>query len=193
MGEATRFVGDLGDIQAKLVRSLAGAGSLGVDLQGNIVPTILVADATVPGNTQFRGKRFAYAESIAAVAAFTGKLVVQNQVAVTIDRLWIGAGTAQLMRIAVVAANVGKPYAPAAVNTRWAEQRLESTDVAPLLTVGVASDAASPGDTLWLGYSGAAQTQTVELLIHLPANSQLILQGLTVNTIVVAGFTGYVY
>jgi len=189
----SQFVGDLGDIQGKLVRSLAGAGSLGVDLLGGITPTIKVADATVPGNVQFRGKRFAYGESVAAGVGFKSRLVVQNQVAVTYDRIYLGAAAASVCRIAVVASTVTKPYVPVLTVTRWSEQRQVSADLAPLLTLPFLADAGTPGDTLWTGYVPAASTLLVPILIHCPANSQLSISCELVNTVFVGSFEGYIY
>ena len=193
MPDVSKFVGDLGDIQAKLVKSLAGAGSLGVDLNGNVMPTILVGDATSPGNAQFRGKRFGYGESIAAAGGFKSRLVVQNQVPVVIDGVWLGCAAAAVCRVAVVAANAGKPYAPANVVTRWAEQRQESQDLAPILTTPFNADALTPGDTMWTGYVGATVQLSVMQGLHLPSNSQLIISCELVNTAFVGSFTGYIY
>lgn len=187
------YPGPLGDIEARMARTLKQVGRLPATASGELLPVVIASDALAPGNPVTSGRRFSFAVSIAAAAANFGVLAIAPGTDIVIEQFWLSSAAATVGRIAVQGVDEAKTYVPNAANVTWLENLTRGLDVAPALTLADNGSALQAGHTLWLGYLPTTTQVLVNLPSHYPAGTLIIVQSLLINTIFVAGFQGYLY
>lgn len=132
-GGIFRAITALGDIEERLRRALGLTGAVGTELSYPlpVLPSITVADATLPGYNLLRGRAFAYGASGAAAAA-ASHLIWKASRRVWIERFHLGSTVATVGEWGILPPGTADPFTIAtAVN--FVELTASATDYAPLL------------------------------------------------------------
>lgn len=149
--------------EERIRRLLNIVGELPVELGQTLVPTIIVGDATAPGMPQWRGRRFAYATTFTAGAAWSMTWKAQSPVVIT--RFAVQAtGVALLIDLRVAAPSIGDPYAITTQAGLFTERTASNSDAPPLLQSAAPAADVAIGARISCYNTNAVPSPLVEML-----------------------------
>lgn len=149
--------------EERIRRLLNIVGELPVELGQTMVPTIVVGDATAPGMPQWRGRRWAYATTFTAGAAWS--MAWKAQAGVVITRFAVQAtGVAMLIDLRVASASIADPYAITTQAGIFTERTASNSDAPPLLQSAAPAADVAIGGRISCYNTNAVPSPLVEML-----------------------------
>ena len=196
-GALRRARTSLASVEDKLRRSLGLAGDIGAEFKPDITPVVIADDPQRPGCNSFRGRRFAFSQTVGAVAG--GAVVgVKAGVPVIITRFWTAATCAAISNLDLTL-NLNAEAdvtAMTALSVTFTELSLVATERAPLFVNAAIPGAGVPtgreiGRSLML--SETSQQLLILEPLYLGTGDKLILRN-NANTLSwIWGFEGRVF
>jgi len=187
----------LASIEDKLRRSLGLAGDIGAAFRPDITPVVVADDPQRPGCNSFRGRRFAFSQTVGAVA---GGAVVGCKAGVDliITRFWTAATCAAVSSLDLTynVAAEADVTAMTALSVQFTELSIAATERAPIFVNAAIPGAGVPtgreiGRALML--SETSQQLLILEPLWLQSGAKLILRN-NANTLAwIWGFEGTVF
>lgn len=186
-------VSNLGLAEDKLRRSLGLVGEVGTTFEPALKPISIVDDATRPGTSNYRGRRFAFGEDANLAVVGASSVALKALDGIIINKLYVpNQGTnGVLVTVRYVPADVADPYAISTL-VPWVDNGKVSGDSAPVVcTPAIAADSAL-GSVIWSFVTGSTAPADWEPC-HLPRDAKLIVRFSALIANCTWGFSGQVF
>lgn len=190
-----RAITSLAQYEDRLRRALGLVGEVGLYWQPDLRPVFIAGNASDPGCSSLRGRRFAAAVNMAPGAGWSFQVKATADVVIT--RYAVQAtGVGIQIALRIVSPDVVDPFAISTLFAPFTERAVTANDLAPLARSALPAAASSDGTFISTWATNAVPSPLIEAIrqpVMLQTGAKLNLQSPNVATPVFVIIEGYVF